>query len=132
GFGRCAVPAAVCAALGCAARVTRQKRNVCNFGLPLPCVPGALPDAAVSRECFARNAERPGRLLRKGALDRMSPSAERALLPTSRGKDDGRALAPTALICVSEHSEASRPTDCRSPAACLRFPQRDATRRAEA
>jgi len=109
------VPAAVCAALGCAARVTRRKRNVCNFGLPLPCVPGALSDAAVSRECFARNAERAGRLSRKGALDRMSPNAERALLPTSRGKDDGRALAPTALICMIEHSEASRPTFCRSP-----------------
>jgi hypothetical protein len=43
----------------------------------------------------------------------MSLSAERALLPTSRGKDDERALVPTALICVSEYSEASRPTALR-------------------
>ena len=47
---------------------------------------------------FARNAERAGRLSRKGALDRMSPNAERALLPTSRGNDDERALVPMALI----------------------------------
>jgi hypothetical protein len=28
------------------------------------------------------------------------PSAERPLMPTSRGKDDERALVPTALICI--------------------------------
>ena len=86
-----------------------------QFELLLPCVPGALLEEAVSRECFARNAERAVRLSCKGALDRMSPSAERALLPTSGGNDDERALVPMALICVSEHSEANRPTFCRSP-----------------
>jgi hypothetical protein len=34
----------------------------------------------------------------QSALGRMSPSAERALLPTSRGKDDECALVPTALL----------------------------------
>ena len=71
-----------------------------NLILLVPCVPGALSEAADSREYFARNAERAGWLSRKDALDRMSPSAERALLPTSRGKDDERALVPTALISV--------------------------------
>ena len=69
-----------------------------QFELLLPCVPGALPEEADPRECFARNAERAGRLSRKVALDRMSPSAERALLPTSRGNNDERALVPTALL----------------------------------
>ena len=59
--------------------------------------------------------ERAGRLSRKGVPHRMSPSAERALLPTSRGNNDERALVPTALICVSEHSEASRPTMISPP-----------------
>ena len=76
----------------------------------LPCVPGALSEAADSRECFARNAECAGRLSCNGHPIRMSPSEERALLPTSRGKDDERALSPTALIYASAHSEASRPT----------------------
>src|SRR5438270_381529 len=35
-----------------------------------------------------------------------------------------RALAPTALICVSEHSEASRPTFFHSAATCLHVPAR--------
>src|SRR5438067_564923 len=82
-----------------------------QFELLLPCVPGALPEEADPRECFARNTERAGRLSRKGALHRMSSSAEGALLPTSRGKDDERALMPAALICGFEHSERSRPTD---------------------
>src|ERR1051325_9788694 len=97
-FGRSAVPAARGAALGCAARVTWQKRDMTDLALPLPCVPGALSQAADSRECLARNAEHAGRLSCKGALDRMSPSAERALLPASRGEDDERAPVPTALL----------------------------------
>jgi len=69
-----------------------------QFELLVPYVPGALPEDANSRECFARNAERAGRLSRKGVCHRMSPSAERALLPTSRGNNDERALVPTALL----------------------------------
>jgi hypothetical protein len=60
--------------------------------------------------------------LAQRALRRMSPNAERALLPTSRGKDDERALVPIALICVSEYSEASRPTFFRSAARGLHVP----------
>src|SRR5438067_11987476 len=45
-----------------------------QFELLLPCVPGALPEEADPRECFARNAERGGRLSRKGVLHRMSPA----------------------------------------------------------
>jgi len=55
--------------------------------------------------------------------DRMSPSEERALLPTSRGKDDERALSPTALIYASAHSEASRPTFFHSAATCPHEPE---------
>src|SRR5689334_10173615 len=73
---------------------------------------------------LARNAERAGRLSRQDASDRMSRSAERALLPTSRGKDDERPLAPTALIRVSERSEASRPTFFRSAARGPHVPAR--------
>src|SRR5438105_1641585 len=66
------------------------------------------------------------------ATRRMNPSAAGPLVPTTHGKDDDRALMPTARVLGFEHSERSRPTDCRSPDACLPFPQPDATRRAEA
>ena len=45
-----------------------------------------------------KDAERAGRLSRKGVLHRMSPSAERPLLPTSRCNNDESALVPTALL----------------------------------
>src|ERR1041385_1995313 len=65
------------------------------------------------------------------------PSAERALLPTSRGKECKRALMPTALILFFAHSKASRPTLFRSaargphaPAELTRVPtQREARKR---
>jgi hypothetical protein len=60
--------------------------------------------------------------LTQRTLRRMSPSAERALLPTSHGKEDEWALMLKALISIPEHSEASRPTFCRSPDACLPVP----------
>jgi hypothetical protein len=82
---------------------------------------------ADSRERYSWNAERAGRLSRKDALHRMYPTTERALLPTRRGEDDECALVPTALICLFEHSEASRPTDDHSAARAL---QHAAARRA--
>jgi hypothetical protein len=91
--------------------VTPQKRNVTDLALLVPCVPGTLNEAADSRECFARNAERAGRLSRKDTSHGMSPRAERALLPTSRGKGDECTLVPMTVLYVYEHSEASRPTD---------------------
>ena len=125
------MPAARGAALGCAARVTWQKRDMTDLALPLPCVPGALSQAADSRECLARNAEHAGRLSCKGALDRMSPSAERALLPVSRGEDDKRAPVPTALlICSTIRSVAAQRTDAE-PRSGSTFQRRDAQRRAK-
>src|ERR1051325_1756085 len=111
------MPAAGCAALGCATRVTRQKRNA---SIPNHC-------------CRACQGRYPRRLTLVNALqgtlnapdgshatDTRShePSEERALLPTSRGKDDERALSPTALIYASAHSEASRPTVFHSADTC--------------
>jgi hypothetical protein len=46
------VPAAGCAALGCAARVTPQERNRDPSRLPPSCVPRTLFAAADSRECL--------------------------------------------------------------------------------
>src|SRR5205085_9315903 len=118
----CAVPAAVCAALGCAARVTRQERNASNSNYCCRACPGVLPEEADSRECFARNAERAGRLSRKGVRHRMSPSAERALLPTSRGNNNERALVPTALLISPDIRRLAAQRSFAQPTACLHVP----------
>src|SRR5438105_12892792 len=62
----------------------------------------------------------------------MSPSAAGPLVPTTRGKDDDRALVPTARVLGFEHSERSRPTFFRSAARGLHAPaaRRAASRKA--
>src|SRR5437016_14607123 len=52
----------------------------------------------------------------------MSPSAAGPLVPTTRGKDDDRALVPMARVLGFEHSERSRPTCFRSAARGLHVP----------
>src|SRR5437016_6700131 len=52
----------------------------------------------------------------------MYPSAAGPLVPTTRGKDDDRALVPTARVLAFEHSERSRPTFFRSAARGLHVP----------
>ena len=86
-----------------------------QFELLVPYVPGALPEDANSRECFARNAERAERLSRKGVCHRMSPSAKRALLPTKPRQQRRACARADCAAYLSGHSEASRPTFCRSP-----------------
>src|ERR1041385_2236641 len=70
----------------------------------VPCVPGTLRDAADSRECLKGTLNALGDSLAKMPR-RLSPGAERALLPTSRAKDGERALVPMALLYVYQHSE---------------------------
>src|SRR5262249_11726999 len=50
------------------------------------------------------------------ALHGMSPSAEGSLLPTSRDKDDKRALVPTALIAPPNIRRLATQQLCRSAA----------------
>ena len=76
--------------------------------------------------------ERAGRLSRKGVPHRMSPSAERALLPTSRGNNDERTLVPTALLISPDIRRLAAQRIYAEPRSGSTFQQRDAQRGAEA
>src|SRR5437660_11097094 len=61
----------------------------------------------------------------------MSPSAERALLPTSRGNNDERALVPTALLISPDIRRLAAQRSFAQPHAAFTLRQRDAKRRAK-
>jgi hypothetical protein len=77
------------------------------------------------------NAERAGRPLRQDPLRRPSPSAERALLPTSCRKDDDCALVPAALLISPNIRRLAAQRTAAHPTRAFGSQQRDAQRRAE-
>src|SRR5205085_876459 len=117
----CAVPAAGCVALGCAARVTRQKRNTSNSNYCCRACQGRYPRWPTLVSALKRTLNAPG-----GSPARCTPphepSAESALLPTSRGEDDEACARAGCAAYLSKDSEASRPTFFHSAATCLHSP----------
>ena len=94
-------------------------------------MPGTLSEAADSRDALKGTLNGRAALVQR-ILDRMRPSAERALLPTGRGKDDERPLVPKALLIYPDIRSMATQRSFTQPPRALTLRQRDPQGRAEA